>query len=216
MPIRLDQIDTAETQATPGLPSIPNLTGQAPAGMEVQSVTLGGKSPTVRLAPSKVPPKPRPVPSGQMVVLESTNKAISRLQRLIQLQQEKQFKTGPLSPRFYRGNIGNAAMQYLGTPEERVFKAENERFVNDYITAQTGAQRGFKEMTWLQTAIPSPSQDTPENYLVNAQSALEDLIRNRDQMLQMLEETGYKAPKQSSQTPESNITPSGLKYKLIK
>ena len=104
------------------------------------------------------------------------------------------YQTGPLSPRFYRGPVGNIAMQYLGTPEERTFKAEVERFTNDYITAQTGAQRGFKEMQWLQTAIPNASVDTPKNFLANARSALQDLQDNQSEMTRMLNEGGYKAP----------------------
>src|SRR3990167_1003544 len=133
-------------------------------------------------------------PTGQLTAFKSTNQAIRRLKNLIQTIEQKGYKTGPLSPRFQRGTLGNIAMQYRGTPEERAFKAENERFANDYITAQTGAQRGFKEMAWLQTAIPNASADTPENYLANAYSALKDLEDDKQQMTQMLEEGGYKAP----------------------
>ena len=137
----------------------------------------------------------KPIPSGQLTALKSTNQAIRRLKKVMQTQQEKGYQTGPLSPRFYRGAAGNLAMQYRGTPDERAFKAEVERFTNDYITAQTGAQRGFKEMDWLKTAIPNASADIPENFQANAASALQDLEDNRTQMLQMLEETGYRVPK---------------------
>ena len=200
MPLTEQERQEILSRRAPTAPSLPNTNAQAPAsqavapGMELQSVTIRDGKPTTRFAPPKPAAKPRPIPQGQLVVLESTDKAITRLQKLIQVQQEKQYKTGPMSPRFYSGNLGNVAMQYAGSPEERVFKAENQRFTNDYITAQTGAQRGFKEVQWLQNAIPNPAQDTPENYLANAQSALEDLQRNKTQMLQTLKDAGYRVP----------------------
>ena len=214
MPVRLDQIDQeqASTAQTPARipqvsPSIPGL----PPGLELQGMTIGrnGRPSSIRLAPPKQAAKPKTLPQGQLTALQSTDRAIVRLKKLIQTQKEKQFKTGPLSPRFYRGTVGNAAMQYVGSPEERVFKAENERFTNDYLTAQTGAQRGFKEMQWLQTAIPNAASDTPENYVTNAESALQDLIENRDRMLQGLEESGFRVPRETMTDQEDD--PLGLR-----
>src|SRR3990167_1737197 len=192
MPIRLDELD-GESKSSG-------------AGLRLESVSVGGDSPRATFRRPSGSEK-RPVTTEQVKAIEQTDKAIMRLQGLIGEMQKSQFKTGPLSPRFHRGTIGNVAMQYRGTVPEADFKAANERFVNEYITAQTGAQRGFKEMQWLGTAIPNVGEQIPEKFLPIAMKTLEELNANRKQMVNILDAAGYRAEdiqKIAPQASESN------------
>lgn len=203
MPIRLDQIpieDQSTTDLIQGsLPSVPQIVSQQQAqsgqqpGLELQGVTVSGGKPSMRFGVPKQPvsAKQRAIPQGQLKAIEDTNKSITRLQGLIKDMQENKHKTGPLSPRFFRGNLGNVAMQYSKDAKGANFKAANERFINEYLTAQTGAQRGFKEIQWLSTAVPNPATDLPENYINKANSTLAELESNRNSMIQTLKDAGY-------------------------
>ena len=144
-------------------------------------------------------------PSGQMTAINQVDRAINRLEGLISSMETEKFKTGPLSLRFQRGKAGNIYAQYKGTPKEVDFKAKNERFMNEYITAQTGAQRGFKEMAWLATAVPNVEQDLPENFLQKAKTTLSELKQNKDNMVNLLQQSGYQMgtlPVQQTMQPE--------------
>ena len=143
-----------------------------------------------RLADSEKPAAK--VPSGQLTVLNNTEKAMTILQDIIQDMEKNQYRTGPLSPRFYKTNVGNAAMQYFGTTKESDFKKKVSDYANAYANAQTGAQRGFKEIQWLNAAIPETFQDVPDKFLSAAKSSMERLRDNRENMRTLLGESGYQ------------------------
>ena len=188
MPIRLDELGEQKPSRSP---------------LQLESLSVGGESPRATFKRPSGSTK-RPVTTEQVKAIEQTDKAIMRLQGLIGEMKKGQFKTGPLSPRFHRGTIGNVAMQYRGTVPEADFKAANERFVNEYITAQTGAQRGFKEMQWLGTAIPNVGEQIPEKFLPIAMKTLEELNANRKQMVEILGAAGYQAEDIQKIAPQSN------------
>lgn len=159
--------------------------------LQVSGVTVGSRGSSVQYSNPNV--KKRPIPGGQLAALTQTNVAIARLEDLINTVKKTPMATGPFSGRFQRGPIANAYIQSVGSPEEVDFKGRSERFINSYLTAETGVQRGFKEIQYLATAIPNPAVDNPTNFLRKAESSIGEMKQKRNFMMQLLQQGGYTA-----------------------
>ncbi|MBX4201214.1 hypothetical protein KW786_03795, partial [Candidatus Parcubacteria bacterium] len=147
--------------------------------------------------------KPRykkPIPGGQLKTILDTEEASNMLQDLQQTEKKSVFPTGPFNMAYNSGNVpftgfnpGAAYLQAKGRPGEVDFLKKNERFINKYLSAQTGAQRGFKEIEFLSSAVPNPKRDVPKNYLSSAKASLDELATNRASMFAALDAAGYRA-----------------------
>ena len=104
--------------------------------------------------------------------------------------KEGKYQTGPLQWRWSDKLPGSSTyMKIAGTPEEQSFKQINQRMLQAYLLAQSGVQRGFKEITWLSSAIPNTEQN-PEAFLESIDTFTKELGMNRQNVVGHLRQRG--------------------------
>lgn len=125
--------------------------------------------------------------------LKSLNDSVSVLQILDDIEKTSpKMKTGAFSGRFDQNIPFNQKyMALMGTPEEAQFKSDLTDLSTTYASAKTGAQRGFKEIQWLSSAIPTG--DLPSDKLTAvASKARERMSINMRNMLISAEKNGVR------------------------
>lgn len=123
-------------------------------------------------------------------VVSNIDKAISESDSLISELKSKNYKTGPFQWRWSNKLPGASTyMRQTGSPEEQAFKQRVDRMLQTYLLAQSGVQRGFKEIGWLQSAIPNTEQ-YPAAFEESAKAFKKDLLRNRQNTVNALRQRG--------------------------
>lgn len=117
--------------------------------------------------------KIKSMPSSKQKVIDDLISGIGILDQISQKSQTGKYKTGYMSAYSQTSPFHKARMSLRGKPEEAAFKADLTDAQAAYASARTGAQRGFKEIAWLESAMPSG--DTPPEQL----SALSSRARER-------------------------------------
>jgi len=147
------------------------------------------------------PKEKKALTADQTNALIGTEDAIASLEKMMSMydKMKDRTETGPFSARYWTpggffGKMGNLAMNIRGTPEEAAFKQLSLRFLNAYIKAQTGAQRGMKEVDWLSSAVPNPGNDREDMFINNMNVALKELKENRRRIGAFLDTAGYSVP----------------------
>lgn len=96
----------------------------------------------------------------------------------------------PMSLRYGTSPIANEYGKYTLNPEQSQFKADLTEAVNQYLKAQTGVQRGFKEISFLSSALPEGRQK-PENFTANAEAVIGRSIMQMEHIVDALKKSGY-------------------------
>lgn len=145
-----------------------------------------GKIPTVGY---KVEQRQRkPLPQSQMKAIEDAYAVINNLNTI--KDKADRFKTGPTSFRFSQAPFAQAYMGAVGTPEEASYKADITNAQATYASAMTGAQRGFKEIQWLESALPSANLP-PDKMKSVTDTALARMRKNLQNLLSVAKKSGY-------------------------
>jgi len=79
---------------------------------------------------------------------------------------------GPL-----KGLLPQFARKQLSPPFDTFMESEVKPIVNNYIKAQTGAARGFVEMSWMMPIFPQTT-DTPKGFELKTKAVINNGIRN--------------------------------------
>jgi len=115
---------------------------------------------------------------------------------------EYKFKTGPMSFRYTPEDIplgiGQRYASAVSTPEETQFTADLTATQAAYAKAESGVQRGFKEIQFLTSAMPRGTL-APEKLIAVAESAIGRQLINMDNVVKSLENAGYDASEFRSQ-----------------
>ena len=123
-------------------------------------------------------------------VIQHIDSTISDIENLSNELRSKNYKTGPFQWRWSNTFPGGATyMKSVGSPEEQAFKQRVDRMLQSYLLAQSGVQRGFKEISWLQSAIPNTEQ-FPAAFEEASKTMKEDMIRNRSNVINALRMRG--------------------------
>ena len=99
-------------------------------------------------------------------------------------------RVSPTSLRYGTSPIANEYGKYVLTPEQSQFKSDLTDAVNQYLKAQTGVSRGFKEIAYLSSALPEGRQK-PENFTANAEAVIGRSIMQMEHIVEALKKSGY-------------------------
>lgn len=136
-----------------------------------RQITKGGVKETPIVKETGIKIKSMPAPKQK--VIDDLVSVIGILDQISQKAQTGKYKTGFGSAYSQTAPFQKARMSLFGKPEEATFKSDLTDAQAAYASAKTGAQRGFKEIAWLESAMPSG--DTPPKQL----SAIADRARER-------------------------------------
>ena len=176
------------TATGPGnAPSSPSMGLSPSSGLPLKGVTTNLATGAVQIKRGY-----EPTPEGRMEAVLNYSTAIRRLKELRTEMQTAKYGTGPASMRFQRGLFPNLYANVVGTPEEINFRDKASRYVNEYLTAQTGAQRGFKEIQFLEPTIPNPAYDAPATYLLKSKTSLKEMQSNLQSALEVMKAQGQR------------------------
>lgn len=96
----------------------------------------------------------------------------------------------PNSFRYENNALMNEYGKRVMTPEQSQFKADITDATNQYLKAQSGVQRGFKEIEFLKSAFPEPRSKS-ENFIANAEGVIGRSIAQMDFVVDALRKSGY-------------------------
>jgi len=122
--------------------------------------------------------------------IEDTIQTISLMGNISKASKTGKFKTGYMSEYSQNAPFHKARMSLLGTPEQAQFKSDLTDAQAAYASARTGAQRGFKEIGWLEPAMPS-GDTPPEQLFAVADRASERMELNLRNTLMSSKKQGY-------------------------
>ncbi len=154
-------------------------------GKQVEQV-----SPNALVVPKTDEAKPRKLPSPQLTAINQLMDTISKAETLKSMSETGKYKTGPMAL-MYSDLPGASTFRGIkATPEEANFKALLQDFSASYITSKTGAQRGFKEMQWLESAMPNWRM-APNQFQKVSDGVISQLEKNLNTMIKNAKSAGY-------------------------
>jgi len=145
------------------------------------------------------------IPSAQVTIINQTKNSLDRLQELQKIYADNpDIQTGPMALYFRRqgipASIGNLELQYGMKDREKAKKIteialKTNQTLDQYRRAVTGAQAGFPEIKFLQSAQPDPTRHVRGNLEAALQAAVEEQSQNYQMILDNLDSAGYNTDK---------------------
>ena len=144
--------------------------------------------------------RPVKIPSGQSTTLMEGFDAVRKMRDLRKMINENpDIETGPGNFAFHRQGptafLGNLSNQYMTDPDKarRVTDMSmlSNQLQDEYRRVVTGAQAGFPEIRFLQTAMPSTERQTRLNLLQGLDLTEKETVAKLDEMISVLEASGY-------------------------
>lgn len=139
-------------------------------------------------------------PSAEQIkTLLAASRAIRDLQSIKKAALSGKFKTGPITA---GGEAkyhdipwySNYELQTSSNSREEIRLRALERLMqSNFLTAQTGAQRGFKEIAFLLPAVPSLKGDLPKNLAEKADIGIKRFQADLEDAYAQLSESGFNA-----------------------
>ena len=182
-------------------------------GLEFQGMTLG-KTPSLRFVKPKIEEK-KSLTSEQNQAISGAMATISNLKALKDMK--KNIKTGWLTPQGLPFGVNIARKQ--GKIPDIKFAQLLRLLQSNFITSQTGAQRGFPEIQWLSIALPTGDiADKAFNDI--ADSSIDNMKRNFYNMLLHAKRTGKEIGDYEKMLPpvfnsEEEALKSGIKGEML-
>ena len=171
--------------------STQNVPGQLPGGVDPDDFR---QEPKVREVGGVLVQNPewvrKPDPDkSEADVIMNIDQTVNQLDELDRKMKSGVYATGPFQYRWTQFPGAGRYMKTVGTPEEQAFRQENDRLLQSYLLAQSGVQRGFKEIGWLSSAIVNTEQ-IPSAYSESAKTMRSELLRNRENAVNALRQRG--------------------------
>lgn len=196
---------TEESKA--GAKVLNNFLGQEQTGMQPQNTQNGNNNfitpeatirgvkvvnPQQTIEAQKLEKRGQMIPTAQTDVLGDIQSTIDQVSSLKDRAATGNFKTGPMSVRFTPNDIpfGRRYAAQVSSPEESQFASDLTAVGATYAKAESGAARGFKEIEYLATAMPTGILP-PDQFIAVAESAIGRQIVNMENAVNSLRQSGY-------------------------
>ena len=155
----------------------------------------------------KIPELKKQIPVAQSTALSQGRGVAARLQNSANqfLNSENiRKRLGPQHPSAWKGFVGDMALKAdsMFSPKQEVpdinefsgFKSQVGQMLGEYLTYQTGAQRGFPEISFLKVDVPN-TDDPPDIFYSKLMSSLNSIKINEDMKLEYLDQNDYRTRK---------------------
>lgn len=168
------------------------------------------------------------IPSAQLTIINQTKNSLDRLKELQDLYgKNPDIETGPAALYFRRqgipASVGNLALQYGMKDRDKAKRItelalKTNQTLDQYRRAVTGAQAGFPEIKFLQSAQPDPTRHVRGNLEASLQAAIEEQDQNYQMILDNLDAAGYSTDKfrQQAQSKDDPYIAEAKRRGLIK